>query len=296
MAHIARLAMVPKVQVERAVGPIVGLFIAELLSTKWNKRVVTICEEFPLRKAPVNCIHTYQSTNIDWLLYNLSDDQLVFLELKTADTSFDRPQEDIYRRLIMRIADCGSSFLVTDLEEIMCASLEPRKYEEVLKCVQDLRYRNCRKAKLVYLAPAAVRDARREASESEVEWLSFQDLPEEVSGELAVEWRIIRRHLVQLDSITRHSRNGVPRGGERRNYGDTCRFEELLSLCEENGNAIVVGFDGGSRKLRVATLDDLNKRAAYKWDRAEGGTGLKDTRNWIPGGKFLGIVQGLVDD
>src|ERR1035438_780794 len=101
MAHIARLAMVPKVQVERAVGPIVGLFIAELLSTKWNKRVVTICEEFPLRKAPVNCIHTYQSTNIDWLLYNLSDDQLVFLELKTADTSFDRPQEDIDRKSVV---------------------------------------------------------------------------------------------------------------------------------------------------------------------------------------------------
>ena len=100
MAHITRLTMIPKVQVERAIGPILGLFIAELLSTKWSKRVEMICEEFPLRK--VNGILTYQSTNIDWLLYNRSDDQLVFLELKTAYTSFDPVQKDIYLEVVKK--------------------------------------------------------------------------------------------------------------------------------------------------------------------------------------------------
>src|ERR1035438_1762780 len=119
MTHIMHLTMIPKVQVERAIGPILGLFIAELLSIKWNKRVEMICEEFPLRKAPVNGILKYQSTNIDWLLYNVNDDQLVFLELKTAYTSFDPVQEDTYRQRITKLEKCGSSFLVKDPEEIM---------------------------------------------------------------------------------------------------------------------------------------------------------------------------------
>jgi len=261
--------------------------------------VVMICEEFPLRKAQAKeakGIRTYQSTNIDWLLYDATDDQLVFLELKTADTSFDPAQEEIYRRLIMEIGECGSSFLVKDIEEIMFASLERKKYEEVLKCVQDPCYSNCRKAKLVYLAPAAMREARGQHPGNGVEWLSFQDLPEEAPGEFAVEWRIIRRQLVQLDRMTRHSRNGTQEGGERRNYGDTCGFEEMVRLCEENGNTIVVGFDGGPRKLRATTLDEICKRPAFKWDHTEGGKGVKDDRNWIPGRKFLEIVEGLMDD
>jgi hypothetical protein len=296
MAHIMHLTMIPKVQVERAIGPILGLFLADLLSATWGKRVEMICEEFPLRKAPVNGILKYQSTNIDWLLYNVSDEQLVFLELKTAYTSFDPVQEETYCQLITRIDRCGSSFLVEDLKEIKGVSLERKKYEEVLKCFpKNSPYSNCRKAKVVYLAPSAMRDdPRRKLTGSEVEWLSFKDLPDKINGALAVEWGIIHRNLVELD--TRHSRNGTQDGGERRNYGGTSGFEEVMGLCGENGNTIVVGFDGGVRKLRIATLDELNKRKAFKWDLAEGGTGVKDSRNWIPGQKFLEIVEGLMDD
>jgi hypothetical protein len=296
MAHIMHLTMIPKVQVERAIGPILGLFIAELLSTKWSKKVEMICEEFPLLKEPVNGILKYQSTNIDWLLYNVSDDQLVFLELKTAYTSFDPVQEDTYCQLIIKIDKNGSSFLVKDLQEIMCRSLERKKYEEVLKCFpKNSPYSNCRKAKVVYLAPSAMRkDARRKLAGSEVEWLSFTDLPDKIAGEFAVEWEIIHRKLVELDS--KRPRNGTQDGGERRNYGGTSGFEEVMGLCEENGNTIVIGFDGGARKLLTSSLDELNKRQAFKWDLAEGGTGVKDTRNWIPGRKFLEIVEGLMDD
>ncbi len=129
-----------------------------------------------------------------------------------------------------------------------------------------------------------------------VEWLSFEDLPDKISGELALEWGVIRRNLVKLDSITPHSRNGTQEGGERRNYGGTSGFEEVMGLCEENGNTIVIGFDGGAGKLRTSSLDELNKRQAFKWDLAEGGTGVKDMRNWIRGRKFLEIVEGLMDD
>lgn len=302
MTHIMDLTMIPKVQVERAIGPILGMFLAELLSTLWTKtlghpvQVEMICEEFPLRKAPGTC----QSTNIDWLLYNVSDDELVFLELKTADTSFDPLQEDAYLDLIKRIGESESEslFLFTDLEEIMEHSLEPKKYGKVLECVRKCveknpRLSNCRKAKLVYLAPAAIHPTTPRPG---VKWMSFGDLPDRVSDNLAVEWGIIRRALVKLDSITRHSRNGAMEGGNRRNYGDTRRFEEMVRLCEESGNTILVGFEGGARKLRAATLDELKNRQAFKWDYTEGGTGFKDTRNWIPGQQFLRIIEGLTDD
>lgn len=294
MAQILRLTKIPKVQVERAIGPILGLFIADLLSIKWGKQVKMICEEFPLLKPPVNGIQIYQSTNIDWLLYNESDKQLVFLELKTAYSSFDPVQEHTYCQLITKIDKSGSSFLVDDLQEIMSRSLEREKYEEVLKCFpKNSPYSNCKKAKLVYLAPAAMRDARPRPVHDGVEWLSFEDLPGEISGPFALEWEVIRRNLVKLD--IKRPRNSTQGGGERRNYGGTSGFEKLMGLCEENGNTIVIGFEGGARKLLTSTLDELNKRL-FKWDHAERGQGFKDTRNWIPGRKFLEIVEGLMDD
>jgi hypothetical protein len=299
MTNIMRLTMIPKVQVERAIGPILGLFIADLLSTHWTQalgrpvKVEMICEEFPLLKAPLKGVPTCQSTNIDWLLYNVTDDELVFLELKTADTSFDPLQEDLYLRRIMKICESGSLFLLRDLEAIRDGSLERKKYEEVLKCIDDERYKKCGKAKLVYLAPAA---SHPKSPKPGVEWMSFEDLPKNVSGDLDVEWGFIRRELVKLDNMTRHSRNGTLEGGDRRNFGGTCRFEEMVRRCEESGNTIIVGFKGGARKLRIATLDELNNRPAFKWDHTESGTGAKDMRNWIPGQKFLEIVEGLTDD
>ena len=251
-----------------------------------------ICEEFPLRK---DGTQTYQSTNIDWLLYNHDDDELVFLELKTACTSFDPVQQKTYRRVIDRINESGSSFLVKDVEDIMPRSLEKKKYEEVLKrFLENPRYAKCKKAKLVYLAPAAMRAAECKLTGGDVEWLSFEDLPAEITGEFAVEWEVIHRKLVELDSNL--PRNGTQDGGERRNYKGASGLEEVMGLCGENGNMIVVGFDGGAGKLRTSTVDELKKRQAFKWDLAEGGSGVKDTRNWIPGRKFLEIVEGLMDD
>jgi hypothetical protein len=66
MRHIMDQVKIPKVQVERVIGPILGMFIAKVLSAKLNDRMEMICAEFPLRKAP----ESNQSTNIDWLLYS----------------------------------------------------------------------------------------------------------------------------------------------------------------------------------------------------------------------------------
>ncbi len=297
MGRIMRQTMIPKVQVERAIAPILGLFIAELLSIKWTDDLKLICEEFPLKKVPPDGVATNLSTNIDWLLYSTVHDQLVFLELKTADTSLNREQEDIYRTLIRKVRECGASFLIDDLEDIRCASREPMKYDEVLNCAAGVEgFRTCRKAKLVYIAPAVVRGAHHAPTDSELEWLSFEDLPREIHSAFAAEWRIIRRHLAKLDVISRRSRNDLPQGGGHRNYEDACPFEEVMNLCRENGDAIVVGFDGGVIRLQAATLNELKTRPAFKWDHAETGTGSKDVRNWIRGRRFLEIVEKLRSD
>ncbi len=72
---------------ERAIGPILGMSITEVLPS--DDRLAMICAEFPLRKRSTTGPDTYQSTNIDWLLYSNKLDQLVFVELKTTDTTFD---------------------------------------------------------------------------------------------------------------------------------------------------------------------------------------------------------------
>jgi hypothetical protein len=214
MTYILSLRKIPKVRVERVIGPILGFFIAELLSKKWGKQVEMICEEFPLRKLNL----TYQSTNIDWLLYNRSDDQLVFLELKTACTSFAPNQKDTYCQLITEIEKRGSSFLFDDLKGITPRSREKEKYKEVLKRFpENSPYSNCKKAKVVYLAPAAmVRDAQHKPTDPEIEWLSFTDLPATINGRFAEEWEIIRRKLVEFDSKLPPDR--TQGSGDRLNY------------------------------------------------------------------------------
>ena len=60
--------MIPKVQIESAIGPIIGFFLAEALSKALGQEIVTLCPEFPIRRALVEVSNggINQSTNIDW--------------------------------------------------------------------------------------------------------------------------------------------------------------------------------------------------------------------------------------
>src|SRR5438552_473058 len=80
MQHLATQSRVPKVQAERAIGPIIGMFIPEVLSVYFDKTITMLCAEFPLLKDGKK----FLSTNIDWLLYNVEDEQFEFVELKTT--------------------------------------------------------------------------------------------------------------------------------------------------------------------------------------------------------------------
>jgi hypothetical protein len=292
MLHIIKQVNVPKVQVERVVGPILGMFIADVLSAKFQDSIEMISPEFPLRKTSLNDGETCQSTNIDWLLYSNTHDEFVFLELKTTDTTYKQDQAKIYLDVMRRVGESGSRFLIEDLEAIASVSGEYGKYNRILARVQsDPKYATCRQARLVYLAPDVM---RRQCAYlgNNATFLSFEELPADIDHEFANEWRVIREHLVQLDTITWRTRRGEhkPFGGS--NYRDTCGFPALLTLCREQQDAIVVGFDGGTPKLAAASMEELESRSSYKWDYAEGGVGVKDGRNWISGRRFLEIVKG----
>ena len=84
------LVKVPKAQVERVVGPMLGLFIGQVFSQMLRDEVEIVCPEFPLRKKESN-----QSTNLDWLLYAKNRDQFLLVELKTTDTTYGEDQANI---------------------------------------------------------------------------------------------------------------------------------------------------------------------------------------------------------
>lgn len=69
------------------------------------------------------------------------------------------------------------------------------------------------------------------------------------------------------------------------NYAGRIDFEGILEKCTQEGDKIVVGFDGGLAQLRKTGLSALQDRK-YKWDYASGGTGVKQTSNWLHGEEF----------
>ena len=132
MAQLMQGSMIPKVQVERSIGPILGFFLAEALSAALDEDLVSLCPEFPIRKMRLDESGNNQSTNIDWLMFSRSKNDLLLVELKTTDTSFREEQSDIYRRLQDTIAERNSAaFLIEELQSIASASQETGKYKTV---------------------------------------------------------------------------------------------------------------------------------------------------------------------
>ena len=80
---------VPKLQIERAISPLLSIYIEELVkqhlkntsSPAYNLEL--IAPEFPLKKK------NNQSTNIDWLLIDKNNLVLYLIELKTAGSSYN---------------------------------------------------------------------------------------------------------------------------------------------------------------------------------------------------------------
>ena len=301
MEHIMEATMIPKAQVERAVGPILSMFLADVLTetladdSDLSGPINMICPEFPLKKA-----HNRQSTNIDWLMLNKTRGMLLFVELKTSDTSVNSSQNAIYHERIHQVKDQGGGFLVQDVEALRDASSESGKYqyllEEMITPYRD-QISACREAKLVYLVPKSARPRLQGHADCV---LSFSELSKTIPGDYAREWTVIHDHLSQLDHISRFSRNRQFRQAQSAqtaqtqtsgvNYKGKRPLLDMLELCKAHGDAIVVGFSGGRTALENSSLAYLEQRE-YKWDQVKGGSGVKESRSWIPGKTFAWIME-----
>lgn len=203
MERIVESHQIPKVQVERVVSPILSMFVAEALTKKFENnnslrgKYELVCMEFPLKK-PENS----QSTNIDFLLVNTTTLSIVFLEIKTDSRSIDRNQLEIYLKLRDEVKEFGGGFLLRNLSEIAGRSARGNKYLFLQNMIAPYKRTiiDSSELKIIYLVPKVLKS--RLVAENNIDAVfSFADLPNNVDGELAEEWRIIKESLVKLESM-----------------------------------------------------------------------------------------------
>ncbi|NCT66658.1 MAG: hypothetical protein GXC76_03330 [Rhodanobacteraceae bacterium] len=298
---------IPKFQVERAVGPILGFFLDQAISHLLGSKVVTLAAEFPLKK-PGN----RQSTNIDWLMYDQQKGELVLLELKTEPGSFRSEQFDTYLALANQEApwtDMKKAF-----HSIRDASAYSRKYDYVAKQLEAVSA-TCAgieraQVRVLYLAPkSAAESFRRALAEftkehpgsalgDRVEFRSFEDL--RGSAHAAGEFDFARYRDILYDALLLLDKNdeddaGGPPGVVGSNYRGLVPLDEALALCK-GAEPVIVGFAGGERELQRQDVARLEERL-YKWDWAgdagKGTIGTKATGNWIDGATFVEIVEAV---
>ncbi|MBW6465666.1 MAG: hypothetical protein K0B06_04095 [Brevefilum sp.] len=301
MDHIMEATMIPKAQVERAVGPILSMFLADVLTETLaddphlSGPIAMICPEFPLKKA-----HNRQSTNIDWLMHHENRGILLFVELKTSDTSVNESQNAIYHEHIRQVQARGGGFLVQDVEALRDASNESGKYQYLLE-ERITPFRDqiaaSRAASLVYLVPKSAQNRVQDHADRVI---TFSELSANIQSPYAREWAVIHDRLSQLDQISRRSRNLNYRGIQtdqtgytalsRINFKGKISLNEIFDLCKAYGDAIVVGFSGGRNALENSSLAYLEQRL-YKWDEVKQRTGVKNFQNWVPGGTFVWVIE-----
>jgi hypothetical protein len=299
MDNIMEGVMIPKVQIERAVGPIMSMFLPEVLTkTLFEDPVLSgplelICQEFPLKKQD-----NRQSTNIDWLMYNTERKQLVFVELKTSDTSvYDPEQIAVYREKQETVRREGGSFLIEDLEQLRDASQESGKYRFILeKKVLPFKFQitSCHDARIIYIVP---KSAEQKVQGYADKVLNFKMLSNSITGLFAEEWNSIHACLCTLDDSSRRIRNlqsGIKLStNNKMNFAARYNFQSIVDLCKQKSDDIIVGFSGGVDSLANKDLYSLENRM-YKWDKTLGGVGTKDPNNWIRGSVFIKIIEGKI--
>lgn len=300
LAHLLEGSQIPKVQVERSVGPVLGFFLADVLTATLKDdevlsgRYRMLCPEFPLVKEKSNSL---QSTNIDFLLYNEDRQALVFLELKTAGSSFSPEQATIYLENKYRVHKHGSAYLIEDLERIKSSSSESHKYA-ALRNLLETRFPGgvsamalCRQLHVIYLVPAQLKEQSPHLKRMD-KALSFGELTTAIDSPFAQEWATIVEALQQLDGNGKPTPSAASSEAGQVNFQERVGFDAIKALCRERGAQIVVGFTGGEVALRQSDLKQLQQRA-FKWDVAEGGQGKKLPINWVAGDRFIDIVLGL---
>lgn len=145
------LNKVPKFQLERAISPLLAIFILDVINKECSEAsVINYYPEFPLKKRG-----SKQSTNIDWLLADEKNKTLYCVELKTDSKSYDKEQNKIYKSTKKKVERFGAAFLLKGLKSISKKSNRSDKYSDYLNKFnlkkKDLK--DYKKFFIVYLAP-----------------------------------------------------------------------------------------------------------------------------------------------
>lgn len=200
MQHIINGVKIPKVQVERAINPILSLFIESILNEffKVDKNYPglfkLVSPEFPLKKS------NNQSTNIDYLLVNHSQKVIVFFELKTDVSSLDVDQMNRYLAYKNEIANSSSNILRENLEKIRRASSKSSKYDYVISRFNSgiPNPKEILKVIIIYLVPNAIKNQIIKKTGIDYVW-DYNDLPMVIGHKYADYWTIVRDNLLELD-------------------------------------------------------------------------------------------------
>lgn len=193
MQTVIKSKDIPKAQVERYVSPILEIFIASALSKILDKKIELVMPEFPIKKEKNN-----QSTNIDYLL--MSEDEIIFVELKTDTTSSNDGQMKVYEKL--RSRDSLGEDLYNDFEEIKKNSSKKKKYETLQESIKDKldNLKKLHKLKIVYLIPKQLKEHEKFDNDNKTV-LTFEDLynHRDIEHDFYNEWEIITTYLKALD-------------------------------------------------------------------------------------------------
>ena len=301
METVINSTMIPKVQVERIVGPILSIFLEDVLQATFRNNpeftgdVKMVCPEFPLKKTD-----NRQSTNIDWLMINPESKRIYLIELKTSDTSINTSQMEIYNSIKEKIQSGGGKFLIDDLQELRAASRESGKYQYVLeKKVLPFKEEitSAYNSSLIYIVPESA--SRKIQGDADVV-LTFGMLSQSISGPLSSDWETVHEFLNKLDSISLQSRNSQishriarfntkTRNSSPRWQG-TLKFNDMVGFCREHGDDVIIGFTGGVNRFRNTPMDELKNRSHYKWDYASNLAG-KNRSDWINGLTVVKLIN-----
>ena len=134
----------PNYQAERRIDIFLNVFLEELLSVYLGKEVKYVCPEFPLRQdGDYN-----RSTKLDYLCK--TEGELLFIELKTDNKSFNEDQLDTY------FTQNWETWL-SKLEDIMEATKDTVKYQHLKNTLMDcdlyhVKYKNA-PIRVIYISP-----------------------------------------------------------------------------------------------------------------------------------------------
>lgn len=184
---------VPKFQLERAVSPLLGLFIKQIINSEFNARTTISVPEFPLKKDDSN-----QSTNIDWLLVDVINKILYLIELKTDILSLRDEQSNIYMKVLAALSlKQNASFLQEDFVSIMNASNRKDKYKIIkdILLVPDINFSEYGKIIVIYLVPDVIEPS---SNYSFAKILPFSKLPENIATDFYPEYQQLRKFLKSL--------------------------------------------------------------------------------------------------